>query len=54
VQTPHIIRQIGALLRCAILTLLALVFLSGFLVCLLALTATHFLFCSSPQYALED
>lgn len=53
-QTPHTIRQIGALLRCAILSLLALVFLGGFFVSLLALTATHFLFRSSPQHALED
>ena len=53
-QTSRIIRQIGELLRCAILSLLALVFLGGFFVSLLALTATHFLFRSSPHYAFED
>ncbi len=53
-NTPDILRQAGALLRCAILSVLALVFLGGFFVSLLALTATHFLFRSPPPYALED
>ena len=49
-----LIRQFITAARCAILSVVALVFLGAFFVSLLALTATHFLFRSSPQYALED
>lgn len=47
-------QQVASAARCAILSVLAFVFLGGFFVSLIALTATHFLFGSSPQYALED
>lgn len=44
-------QQVASAARCAILSVLAFVFLGGFFV---SLIATRFLFRSSQQYALED